>query len=53
MMATTHTGQRFADQGVTFGYENPALAGKINNPPAPPFNKGGRGGFETYFLGNS
>jgi hypothetical protein len=50
MMATTHTGQRFADQGVTFGYENPALAEKINNPP---FNKGGMGGFETYFLGNS
>jgi hypothetical protein len=39
-------------------HTNPASAGKINNPPSPPFSKpkvalwpGGRGGFETYFLG--
>ncbi len=23
---------------------------KIDNPPLPPFSKGGEGGFETYFL---
>jgi hypothetical protein len=25
---------------------------KIDNPPSPPFRKGGMGGFESYFLGN-
>jgi len=28
------------------------LAGKITNPPSPPFSKGGLGGFESYFLSN-
>jgi hypothetical protein len=26
---------------------------KIDNPPSPPLAKGGAGGFEIYFLGNS
>jgi len=26
---------------------------KILNPPSPYFSKGGLGGFESYFLGNS
>jgi hypothetical protein len=26
---------------------------KIQNPPSPPFRKGGLGGFERYFLGKS
>jgi len=25
---------------------------KIDNPPSPPFSKGGMGGFESYFLSN-
>jgi hypothetical protein len=25
---------------------------KIDNPPLPPFRKGGMGGFESYFLSN-
>ncbi len=25
---------------------------KIDNPPSPPFRKGGVGGFEIYFLSN-
>ncbi len=59
MMATTpmnyENPPRSPDQGATFGFGNPALAGagKINNPPSPPFSKGGMGGFETYLLSNS
>jgi hypothetical protein len=26
---------------------------KIDNPPSPPFRKGGVGGFESYFLGGN
>ncbi|OGP84438.1 MAG: hypothetical protein A2Z08_08695 [Deltaproteobacteria bacterium RBG_16_54_11] len=46
------------DQRGTSG-GNLALAGKVGNPPSPPFSKGGMAGggplargFETYFLGN-
>ncbi len=35
---------------ATFGTY--ALAEKIDNPPSPPFSKGGMGGFEIYFIGN-
>jgi hypothetical protein len=35
---------------MAFG--NPALAGKIGNPPSPPFRKGGLGGdLNAYFPG--
>jgi hypothetical protein len=36
--------------GFGIRQSRPAAAGK--NPPSPPFNKGGLGGFENYLLTN-
>ena len=40
----------FHDGYVTPAYRRQARTMKIDNPPSPPFRKGGVGGFESYFL---
>jgi hypothetical protein len=46
------SGQILHGSFITSAFRRQARIMKIDNPPSPPFRKGGMGGFEGYFLCN-